>query len=155
MRDGVYLHCIAVCIQCDMRERYTNVLNLVVFPSTDGGQIHLNPVAKKLTPTILCDRHNDSPCLTQPSHFLPQPASAMSSLACLSLNSLPLTFSLKVYCPAQDLTILSPQHIIIPLNTVFLSLSSCPHIAPIMDLSVFRSLPICLSTSCFTFIHNC
>ena len=98
----------------------------------------------------------------QPSYFHPQPTSSMSSLASpSSLDHQP-----QIYCPSQDMTILSPQHMTIPTNTVyhsqlsnsfiqtqhehqiyrfFLSLSRTPHITLTMDLSVLHKIPISLS----------
>ena len=54
------------------------------------------------------------PFSNRTSYFLPQPASFMSSLASLSS----LTFSLKIKCPSQNKTILSPQHMTMPKNSV-------------------------------------
>ena len=58
---------------------YTNVCIPVVFPTSGGGQIHLNLAAVWLTPTLHFD-----PFPSQPSCFLPQPTSSMSLSASVS-----------------------------------------------------------------------
>ena len=73
-------------------------------------QIHLNPAANRLTPTQHFNWQIASSIL-RPTFFLnlllprpPQPP------------FLPLTFNLKIQCPSQDMTTLSPQHTAIPTN---------------------------------------
>ena len=84
---------------------------------------------------------------------------------------LPLTFNLKVKCPSQDMTITSPQHMTIPMSTVyrsqlvninfnslavFQSLSYTPHIAHTMDLFLSQNTnPDFFQAPCFTSIQNC
>ena len=47
------------------RERQTNIWNLVVSTTSDGGQIHLNPAAIRLTPTLHFDRQSASSIFKQ------------------------------------------------------------------------------------------
>ena len=46
-----------------VRERETNVVNLVLSPTNEGGQIHLKLVAILLTPTFQFDRLSASSML--------------------------------------------------------------------------------------------
>ena len=71
------------------RQIKTNILNLLVSPTSEGRQIQLNLVAiilnaKKTTMT----GNVHLPCSNKPSHFLPQPAFSMSSSASLSFFDL-------------------------------------------------------------------
>ena len=56
------------------------VQNVVVSPTSEGDQIHLNLAAVKLMPTIHFDREVHLPCSSQSSCILSQPASSMSSI---------------------------------------------------------------------------
>ena len=73
---------------CDIKiktiilKRGTIVLDLVVSPTGEGGQIHLNLAAIRLMPTLHFDQKAHLPY--QPPHFLPQPLSSMSFPASLS-----------------------------------------------------------------------
>ena len=80
--------------------------------NNEGGQIHVNLLAIRLTPTIHCDLQTASSMLN-PTFIL-----SSSNRFFHLLHGLPLTFNLKVLCPSQDMTILFPQHITIPTNTV-------------------------------------
>ena len=67
-------------------DRETNALNLVVSPTSDAGQIHLNPAAIWFTPTFYLDLQSVSFLVNPTSiqHFLLQLASYMSPYASLS-----------------------------------------------------------------------
>ena len=61
------------------RERDTNIQNPVVSPISEGCQIRLNTAEILFTPAL---HKVHLPFSIQPSYFLHQPASSMSTLAC-------------------------------------------------------------------------
>ena len=113
------------------------------------------------------------PISIQSSHFLHQPASFLSYLASLSSFDLQAQNLMPF---SKQMTILSPQHMTIPANTVchsqliygvaqtqyehqicrFFSILCCtPHITLITDLSVLRKIPISLSYRCHASLPFC
>ena len=81
---------------------------MVVYPMSEGDQIHLNPAAIQLMPTLHFDRQSASSIL-KPSITLPFSTCFFHVLFELQPQNLMLS---------QDMTILSPQQMNIPKNTV-------------------------------------
>ena len=137
----------------------TNVHNLVVSPKSEGGQIHLNPAAILLRPTLHLERQSASSPL-KPTFTLSSSTCFLHVLFGLPFFLWPSTSKsnalLNTWPHQQTLFAIANWSIAsfkpsmnIKSVELFPSLSSTPHFALTMDLSNLHKFPII-----FFFSHN-
>ena len=98
---------------CDISERETDVHNLTVSPTSDGGESRLKLVAFTFMPAILFDQQSPS-FLLKPSLILSQHAPSTSSSASSSFDHKPKSLMLFLGHDHPP-----HRHITIPTNTIY------------------------------------